>query len=1111
MNVKEAASLDIAISLLGTPQCSLAGQAPQRLERKAAAAAFLAVASQDHSREQVAGLLWPGSSSERARTSMRVMLHRLRKTLGAPMFADGSRWALVPNASADMGSFLSAPMVPFDAEAALSRPLLAGADYTDLPEFCELLRETQERITEQSIQALVAHAERCLDVAMDAPLALRAASLVLSYHPTNEAACRAKMRAQMTLGDRAGALSTYESCRAEIARIFESSPEQQTRLLQLEILRADQRPLQDLPTLSGVASEVLRSPRIVGRESVIAKLLECARDHRHAWLLGEAGMGKSRVIEELLLRSPAVRLSCRPNDDDHPYAIIKRLIRHLQRETESETDTDMASLLAAAANTESSPVDLERVFTASLQALQQLRRDGVPLLIIDDLHYIDMASARVVCALCEHVDRGHDRSGIPSILFAARPQHLNAAYAKVQRAAETARCFEQVMLTGLGLDDTLVWLRELAVPWLDPQSCAARLQSLSGGNPFFMLEIVRAARSTDDPNALSMRMDSIVGMLASRISTASCDAAGLADLLAVAGSDYHLRMPLEVLQFSHAQLACAWHELKVLGIVNARGFSHDLAMSAAQGRVIGVHSQLLHEGIAQFLVREKASPVRIATHLLAGTNPGLCMPHVVAAAKSLWRDGLVAEAFALVDRAAEFVPAAASRTDAFDLLWCRHYLLVSGQPRATHPQSLDLLRRAAFTAKQRIMVDFAEMRLLVQWPGGLPKMLEIGARYAATRQSDDSYWREIRCLHALALVLSNELSQASDVYDDIRRWPMATPAKLAREDFALASSSKPTLALTAFALGHTNEAVAWMVRAVSDADDQALPLLQLRLRNQLAEIYGYQGRLPLAIATLSQAMKVDSSRRMSSPRRSIADALQVRLMISWGQLDAAKKNLDALHGRDWASVPAGWRMLTAMLWNHACGDIETARELRLALQASPPPEWFGFERMMQCLSAAMTLAEGGDPSELIEGSLASPEVDLTHNRSFLRLIRCRRLPAEQACQEAETLVGLMQQAGLRGYELAAWTELSDACARLGRLDEARRHLEEALGLSHEATPLAVTRADQAGRMHEVMRACAHPAALPWHRQWREWRDAMCAAVPELDAQRFRCRYAWIDE
>ena len=74
----------LSLGLLGPPEASVRGR-PLRIGIKKALALLCYLAARGgrrHRRREIAGLLWPESDERRARADLRVVLARLRKTLG---------------------------------------------------------------------------------------------------------------------------------------------------------------------------------------------------------------------------------------------------------------------------------------------------------------------------------------------------------------------------------------------------------------------------------------------------------------------------------------------------------------------------------------------------------------------------------------------------------------------------------------------------------------------------------------------------------------------------------------------------------------------------------------------------------------------------------------------------------------------------------------------------------------------------------------------------------------------------------------------------------------------------------------------------------------------
>jgi len=79
-----------------------------------------------------------------------------------------------------------------------------------------------------------------------------------------------------------------------------------------------------------ISSHLMRPPRLVGREAALRQMLT-AWQLRHVILVeGEAGLGKTRVLDEFIQASGTVcRGGARPGDDAAPYSSAARLFSAL--------------------------------------------------------------------------------------------------------------------------------------------------------------------------------------------------------------------------------------------------------------------------------------------------------------------------------------------------------------------------------------------------------------------------------------------------------------------------------------------------------------------------------------------------------------------------------------------------------------------------------------------------------------------------------------------------------------------------------------------------------------------------------------------------------------
>ena len=270
--------------------------------------AYLALsAGTAHPRDKLTALLWGDSGDRQARHSLRQALSTLRKL---EILVEGEHVTLDPAAvAADAVTFerLVRTGTPPELEAAVELyrgDLLEGLPLRE-PAFEEWLVAERERLRELAQEALARlvtlHDRRgALDVA------LRAAQRLVALDPLQEAAHRALMRLYARGGRRGAALRQYQACLDILQRELGAEPEEETRQLYHDLLRRRRAAADVAPAPAAVT--LLPAPpsgrSLVGRDEPLARLtaaFERARTGHGvvAAVVGEAGVGKSRLVEEL--------------------------------------------------------------------------------------------------------------------------------------------------------------------------------------------------------------------------------------------------------------------------------------------------------------------------------------------------------------------------------------------------------------------------------------------------------------------------------------------------------------------------------------------------------------------------------------------------------------------------------------------------------------------------------------------------------------------------------------------------------------------------------------------------------------------------------------------
>jgi len=235
--------------------------------------------------------------------------------------------------------------------------------------------------------------------------------------------------------------------------------------------------------------------RIVGRDvelALIRDFVAAIREGPRVLLLeGLAGIGKTTLWHEGLRAAEAAScrvLSCRPAEleSGHAFGALIDLLAPVAGDAVAQLPAPQRRALEVAllrADPGAVPPEPRDVAVATLGALRRVAASGPVLLAVDDLQWLDVASARVLSYAVRRLDR--DPVGL---LATARPD--TAVPMEVERLRPEEE-LSQVTVSGLTLGALHQLIRDrLGVSLGRPD--LVRLMQATGGNPFFALETVRS-------------------------------------------------------------------------------------------------------------------------------------------------------------------------------------------------------------------------------------------------------------------------------------------------------------------------------------------------------------------------------------------------------------------------------------------------------------------------------------------------------------------------------------------------------------------------------------------------------------------------------------------
>jgi tetratricopeptide (TPR) repeat protein len=365
-----------------------------------------------------------------------------------------------------------------------------------------------------------------------------------------------------------------------------------------------------------------RAARLIGRDSVLAAASSVLDDARHGagqflMISGEAGIGKTAMLAALVSQAGSAPLVlrglCWEGDGAPPYWPWSQV---LQASGLPAADLGEAGWLLQPASGPAEPMSAAaagdaqfRLFEAVARCLGRLAAGRPVLVVLDDLHWADEPSLRLL--------------GFLARALAVEPVALLGAYRDTEASPglhKIAGQAQQLALAGLAPDDVGALARELAGTALPPQ-VTAQLWERSGGNPFFVRELIRLLLAQGSWHQPAQIPASVAETLRRRLARLSTECVRLLEWAAIAGRDIDVGLLTRGAAADDEPTALSLlDEARRAGVIAGTSpprFTHDLYRETVIEGLSTTTRTAINLSVGQALQARLGPAARVAAHLLA--------------------------------------------------------------------------------------------------------------------------------------------------------------------------------------------------------------------------------------------------------------------------------------------------------------------------------------------------------------------------------------------------------------------------------------------------------------------------------------------------------------
>jgi len=358
---------------------------------------------------------------------------------------------------------------------------------------------------------------------------------------------------------------------------------------------------------------------MIGRDHELRQLTRLVASGRPqvAIIGGEPGIGKTRLTQELLDTVPPETVvlvgHAEPGSLARPYELLLDAIDTSGRLSGGFSGVDAE--VAALVDPGRSPV--ERLH-AGLSIVGRIVGDAPSVIVFEDLHWADSESAALF-------ERLADRPGPHLLVGTYRPDEVTSRHpvSALLERMERRHAVTHLRLERLTTAETAALLATARGRPVSYRT-AVTLHNRTGGNPFFLEELLRAYQAEDLDSVCEQPLPwSLAEVLRRQVAGLDPAAQRILEAAAVLGHRIPFDLLAAVTKASEDELIGILRDLVSSGVLVESGddeftFRHALLREALTGQMLGRQRRRLHEAALEVLLAsDEVDPAFVAHHAQA--------------------------------------------------------------------------------------------------------------------------------------------------------------------------------------------------------------------------------------------------------------------------------------------------------------------------------------------------------------------------------------------------------------------------------------------------------------------------------------------------------------